>query len=349
MGRGVAQLCAQSGFLVLLYDAVPEALGKAKSRLREALSSGVQKGKLSAGEADAAEARVACTESLEGLADAKIVVEAAPEELPLKQRLFVALDRITAPSTVLATNTSSLLVAEIAAGVKHPDRVLGLHFFNPPVAMKLVEVARTRATSEEAYRLAWELVVALGKTPVAVKDTPGYVVNRVVRPFYLEAQRIAGEGRGSFRFVDQALRELGGVPMGPFELMDLIGLEVNLAISRSIHSALGSPERLKPHFIQERLVESGRFGRKTRKGFYVYEGGKPVGENPEALGLLPSGQTPTQPRYLCERILGAVSAEAALAAAEGVASEADIDTAVQLAMNFPKGPLQWRRDAAKAP
>ncbi len=336
MGRGIAQLCAQRGFAVKISDASAEALAALPSRLKEGLDLAVLKGKLTTQQAERAYHSVSTVSDLGALSGADLVIEAASEDLALKKSLFARL-AVVCPDAILATNTSSLSVGAIAEGVASPERALGLHFFNPPVVMRLVELVRAPATSPEAFRAAWDFALTgLRKTPVDVKDTPGFIVNRVMRPYYLEAQR-AGAGIAA---LDTAARE-AGAPMGPFELMDLIGLDVNLSITKVLYEAFGRPERFKPEQAQLALVAKGQLGRKSGKGFYLYQDGKAVGENPEA--LVPAG-APAGAAW--EKVISAVIAEAFLAHADGVAGKADIDTAIKLAMNFPRGPFEWRNPAS---
>ncbi len=347
MGSGIAQLCAQQGFSVLVYDAVPPALEALPKKLRAGLDSSVLKGKLTTQQADRAFHSVGMAPDPSSLAGADLVIEAASEDPALKRRLFEMLDSLCRDA-ILASNTSSLRIADLASATKTPERVLGLHFFNPPVAMKLVEVVRAEKTSRAVFQAVWEFALSgLRKTPVDVKDTPGFIVNRVMRPYYLESQRSALEGAPISK-IDETCRNVGHAPMGPFELMDLIGLDVNLAITRSIYSALGEPERIKPQFPQERLVESGALGRKAGRGWYLYESGKAAGVNPEAEKLLPSGGF-LPPNEIWARIRGALIMEAALAHAEGVAGKNDIDTAIKLAMNFPRGPFEWQSESETRP
>jgi 3-hydroxybutyryl-CoA dehydrogenase len=343
MGAGIAQLCAQSGFAVKVHDAVPAALEALPRKLRAALDAAVLKGRLTTTQAERAFHAVSPAATLDDLAGADLVIEAAAEDLKIKRELFARLD-LVCPDAILATNTSSLSVTAISEAVRTPHRLLGLHFFNPPVAMKLVELVKAPKTSDEVFQAVWEFSLAgLRKTPVAVRDTPGFIVNRVMRPYYLESQRAARGGSG-IAALDAAARA-AGAPMGPFELMDLIGLDVNLAITRSIYEACGRPERFAPQPVQETLVAGGQLGRKSSAGFYLYDGGTPAGENPAALAQLPKGGTMT-PQAGWERTIGAVIAEAELAAKEGVAGPNDIDTAIKLAMNFPRGPFQWRARSA---
>lgn len=346
MGGGIAQLCAQAGFAVKLHDPVPAALEAFPDKLKKALDAAVLKGRLTPQQAERAFLNVSLAPRLEDLAGADLVVEAAPEVLELKQELFARLSDIC-PDAILATNTSSLSVASIMARAKLPVRTLGVHFFNPPVAMKLVEMVRWTQTGREAFQEAWDFVLmGLRKTPVDVQDVPGFIVNRVMRPYYVTAQRLA-DGANAFAAVDAACRTLGGVPMGPFELMDLIGLDTNYAITGVIYEALGKPERFRPPELQGALVERGATGRKAGKGFYLYAGGKPAGENPFALALLKPGE-PRRPEELWGALRAALVAEAELVVSEGTAGPGDVDTAVKLAMNFPKGPFEWRRESTAA-
>lgn len=338
MGAGIAQLCAQSGFSVKVHDADPRALERLKPRLKDALALAVLKGRLTTYQSERAYHAVDAAPSLEAFEGADLVIEAAVEDLSVKQGLFAKLSA-ACPDAILATNTSSLSVGAIAEKVERPERVLGIHFFNPPVAMKLVEMVRAPRTSDRAFQEAWEFVIGgLRKTAVDVKDRPGFIVNRVMRPYYVEAQRLAAQGAG-IAALDAAARE-AGAPMGPFELMDLIGLDVNLAITRVIYEALGRPSRFEPPALQERLVAGGDLGRKTERGFYLYEAGRRAGENPRALAALPVATLSADTAW--DRLIGAVIAEAGLALDEGVAGKADIDLAIKLAMNFPKGPFEWR-------
>jgi 3-hydroxybutyryl-CoA dehydrogenase len=346
MGLGIAQLCAQSGFSVKVHDPVPAALESLPGRLRKALDAAVLKGRLTPQQADRAFHSISTAPSLEDLAGAELVLEAAPESLALKQDLFERLSTIC-PDALLATNTSSLSVAAIMARAALPERTLGIHFFNPPVAMKLVEMVRTEKTGAEAFAAAWDfMMTALRRTPVDVKDVPGFIVNRVMRPYYVSGQRLAHAGAG-FAAVDEACRTLGGVPMGPFELLDLIGLDTNLAITASVYEALGRPERFAPPDLQRALVDAGATGRKAGRGFYLYADGKKAGVNPAAAALLPP-DAGTNAEGVWTALRAALIAEAERVVAEGTASASDVDAAVRLAMNFPKGPFEWRNESTAA-
>lgn len=346
MGLGIAQLCAQSGFSVKVHDPIPAALETLPGKLKKSFDAAVLKGKLSTQQAERAFHSISAVADISDLAGADLVIEAAPELLGLKQDLFEKLS-VICPDALLATNTSSLSVAAIMLKAKSPERALGVHFFNPPIAMKWVEMIRTGATSPQAFQAAWEfLLMGLRRTPVDVKDVPGFIVNRVMRPYYVAAQRLACDKTG-FSAVDEACRTLGSVPMGPFELMDLIGLDTNFAITGAIYGALGRPERFKPPELQKQLVLKRATGRKAGKGFYLYADGKKTGENPEAVSALPKG-TALNGNDIWNRIRAEIVKEAELVVSEGTANPTDVDTAIKLAMNFPKGPFEWRKENTAA-
>jgi 3-hydroxybutyryl-CoA dehydrogenase len=344
MGVGIAQLCAQSGFSVKIHDPVPAALAALPKRLRDALDVAVLKGRLSTQQADRAFHGVSPAAGLADLAGADLIVEAVPEDLALKQEMFERLSTLV-PDAVLATNTSSLSVKDVMARVSRPERALGMHFFNPPVAMRLVELVRAPFTDPEVFSGVWEFALAgLRRTPVDVKDVPGFIVNRVMRPYYVSAQRLVGPG-APVEGIDAACRARGGVPMGPFELMDLIGLDTNLAITKSIYAALGRPERFAPPALQQALVDRGAIGRKAGRGFYLYADGKRSGGNPDAAAAA-GGAASADAAW--DALRAALIAEAELVVAEGTASASDVDVAVKLAMNFPKGPFEWRKESTAA-
>lgn len=338
MGAGIAQLLVQNGVSVVLIDVADPILAKAEQSIR----TGLQK----VGKPEAI-SFVRKSKDLEKAAGCDAVIEAALERLDAKRDLFARLGRIVRPTTFLATNTSSLSVSAIAERVERPERVLGLHFFNPAPIMKLVEVVRADKTSQSAVDFGMELARKLGKTPVVCKDTPGFIANRVVRPFYLAGMRLLERGAGLPGEIDEAVRKKGGFKMGPLELADLIGLEVNFAISTAIYEALGRPERLMPPEVQRKLVARGDLGRKSGKGFYVYGGAAPT-FNPAleeiVIGLAGS---PLPAERIFGEILDLVVDEARRAAEEGVASEQDIDLALTLGLNWPKGPLAWRKELSQ--
>jgi len=285
MGRGIAYVAITHGDPVALYDVAPEALEGAAAQIAAWLQEAAGKGRLDPEEAGRARERLRLCAALEELAGAAVVIEAAPEDLALKQEIFRRLDAICPPETLLASNTSSLSITAIGAVTRRPERVAGMHFFNPAPVMRLVEIVRGLATAEETVRALADLARRWGKTPVVVKDTPGFIVNRVARPFYLEALRIVGEGIADPPTVDRLVRALG-FRMGPFELMDLIGLDVNLAVSESVYRGFFEEPRFRPHPLQRQMVQAGRLGRKVGKGWYDY------GDRPLGADRRPSGGTP---------------------------------------------------------
>ena len=268
MGSGIAQVTATSGFYTILYELNEEVLQKARRGIEKNLQSLVEKNKITIEQKEKTIQRIRFTNDLhECLAD--VIIEAIIEKPEAKVALFNQLAEINHAETIFATNTSSLAITQIAQKVLHPSRVIGMHFFNPAPLMKLVEVVNTNDTNKEVTGIICELAKQMGKEPVVCKDSPGFIVNRVARPFYIEALRIAEEGKTDFATID-ALMEASGFKMGPFKLMDLIGNNVNYAVSCSLYEQLGQPERLRPSHIQKEKVESGELGKKSGKGYYEY-------------------------------------------------------------------------------
>lgn len=271
MGSGIAQVTASSGFYTLLFDINEETLEKAKATMEVNLQKMVDKNKMTAEEKTATLLRIQYTSDLhECIAD--IIIEAIIEKPELKISLFNQLAEINHGETIFASNTSSLSITSLADSINNPQRVIGLHFFNPAPLMKLVEVVNTKHTNEATTESVLQLCKALNKTAVVCKDSPGFIVNRVARPFYIESLRIAEEGQAGFEQIDDLL-EASGFKMGPFKLMDLIGNDINYAVSVSVHEQLGKPERLNPSFIQKEKVEKGELGKKSGKGYYEYPPG----------------------------------------------------------------------------
>ena len=268
MGAGIAQVTAQSGFNTVLYELNESVLAKAKISIEKNLSTLVEKGKIAETEKQKTIQRIQFTSDLRAcLAD--VFIEAIIEKPEAKIALFNQLAELNPGEIIFASNTSSLSVAAIAEKIKDPERVIGMHFFNPAPLMKLVEVVNTGYTSPGVTQTICELARRMGKTPVVCKDSPGFIVNRVARPYYIESLRLAEEGVISFEQIDSLL-EATGFKMGPFKLMDLIGNDVNYAVSCSLYEQLGKPERLKPSSIQKEKVEQGELGKKTGKGYYTY-------------------------------------------------------------------------------
>jgi 3-hydroxybutyryl-CoA dehydrogenase len=268
MGSGIAQVAAQSGFYTILYDLDNNALQKAKIEIDKNLQRWVEKAKMDNAGKERIMRRINFTSDIQScLAD--VFIEAIVEKAAIKSALFNQLAEINHSECIFATNTSSLSVNAIAAGIKNPERVIGMHFFNPAPLMKLVEVVNTDYTNESTTRIICELARQMGKTPVICKDSPGFIVNRVARPFYIESLRLVEEGHAGFSQIDTLL-EASGFKMGPFRLMDLIGNDVNYAVSVSVYEQSGKPERLKPSDIQKEKVEKGELGKKSGKGYYQY-------------------------------------------------------------------------------
>jgi 3-hydroxybutyryl-CoA dehydrogenase len=268
MGSGIAQAAAQAGFYTLLYELNSTVLEKAKTGIEKNLQLLVEKGKMNAGDKEKVLQRIQFTNDLHTcLAD--VFIEAIIEKPAVKIALFNQLAELNHSECIFASNTSSLSISAIAEKVQHPERVIGMHFFNPATIMKLVEVVNTPFTAKEVTATIIELAKQMGKTPVVCKDAPGFIVNRVARPYYIESLRLAEEGLTNFSQIDNVL-EASGFKMGPFKLMDLIGNDINYAVSSSVYEQLNKPERLKPSYIQQEKVEKGELGKKSGKGYYNY-------------------------------------------------------------------------------
>jgi 3-hydroxybutyryl-CoA dehydrogenase len=339
MGSGIAQVAATYGHPVSLYDTVPAALSRAVASIEKNLARSVEKGRLSDDEAKAIRNRITFSgadetevSSLGVLRGSDLVIEAVIENLAVKRDLFSQLEAVVDSDAILATNTSSLSVTAIAAGCRHPRRVVGIHFFNPPTVLPLVEIIPGLATSAEVTAATRSLMNAWGKTTVRASDTPGFIVNRIARPYYGEALRIYEEGIADMPTIDWAMREIGGFKMGPFELMDFIGNDINFAATRAVFEGTYFDPRYKPFVTQQRLFEAGFFGRRTGRGYYDYS---PRATPPE----------PTRDRKLgwriFERILAMLINEAADAVLFRIATAEDIDLAMTKGVNYPKGLLAW--------
>jgi 3-hydroxybutyryl-CoA dehydrogenase len=356
MGTGIAQVAALGGYETRLYDSLAGAAEKGAERLCEALAKGAARGRWSEEDAAAATERARPVAELADLADCELLIEAAPEDLNLKRELFRSVAAACSPAAVLASNTSSLRISEIAARVPHPERVVGMHFFNPPALMKLVEVVAGEQSSGSALATATEVAQAMGRTPIRAKDSPGFVANRLARPFSLESLRMLEDGVADVASIDRVARLGGGFRMGPFELLDLIGLDVNLTIARSFFAQGGEPERWRPSPIQERLVAEGKLGRKSGEGYYSYDDDGSAAPHSRIAGqrrgdLERRGEAaPTlDPVELAEidpagpeilpRLFAQIANEAAFALEEEVASPEDMDTAMELGFNWPTGPI----------
>src|SRR4051794_24092968 len=310
---------------------------------------GGERGRWSELEATEALERLQAGTLIELLSDCELVIEAAPEDLDLKRNLFDRLASVCGPEAVLATNTSSLSVTAIAAAVPEPQRIVGMHFFNPPALMELVEIVAGDESGEPALEVATEIARGMGRTPIRARDSVGFVANRCVRPFFLESLRMLGEDVAPHDEIDRIVRLGAGLRMGPFELMDLIGLDVNFAVAQSFFDQSFGEPRWRPTAIHRRMVEAGRLGRKTGRGFYSYEEGAPHRpDDPELQGERPvfdedeleeiAGEN--APAVLT-RLGSTIANEACFALGENVASAEDINTAMRLGYNWPIGPLEW--------
>jgi len=328
MGSGIAQIAAQAGCDVILVDSSNEALHRSQEKLAQVFARLVEKGRVTAHESESIQQRITRVTTLDSMAPCDMVIEAIVEDLEVKTTLFRSLEGIVAEDAVLATNTSSLSVTALARGCTCPERVIGLHFFNPAPLMALVEVIPALQTEADLAHHALAQMAAWGKSPALAKDTPGFIVNRVARPFYSEALRILEEGIASVEDIDAAMRAQG-FRMGPFELMDLIGHDVNYAVTSTVHAAFYGDSRYRPSHTQRQLVAANWLGRKRDRGFYTYEGGVRQGNEGQCV------------EGVAERILAMLMNEAADAVFWQVASPADIDTAMQKGVNYPKGLLAW--------
>ena len=340
MGAGIAQVAAVAGHPVTLVDAVSGAAEDGVARVIASLQRLEAKGRIDSAQLEAVAERLRTVTHVEDLPPSAVVVEAVREDLDTKRGLFAALGEHQPADTLLATNTSSLSIDAIAEGVAGPGRVLGLHFFNPPPVMRLVEVVHGEATSDEALAAATQLMQAWGKTPVRCTSTPGFIVNRVARPFYGEAQRMLMAGVADAATLDEALRR-AGFRMGPFELTDLIGQDVNLAVGASVWEQTGRDPRYEPVQVQRDLVEAGHLGRKTGQGIYRYAAdGRPVGAVADEgrLAELLGGPVETDP---VARTVAMLVNEAVDLVHRGEAGAEDVDTAMRLGTNYPRGPLEW--------
>ncbi len=288
MGIGIAEVAAAHGHKVIVHDAQPQAAMKAKDALAARLQKRVDKGRISAHARQEILNAISLVETLDELADASLVIEAVVEDLAIKQTIFQQLESICLPDTMLASNTSSLSITAIAAGLKQPSRLIGMHFFNPAPVMKLVEVIAGMRSDESWLRLAEDVCRAWGKVPVRARSTPGFIVNRVARPFYGEPLKMLQEQLSTPAVIDAVMRESAGFRMGPFQLMDLIGIDVNFAVSRSVFSAFFNDPRYRPSLIQQEMVAAGLLGRKTGRGFYHYTESTPA-EVPYAPGCVQKG------------------------------------------------------------
>jgi|TARA_B110000014_G_C20087730_1_gene569093 3-hydroxybutyryl-CoA dehydrogenase len=332
MGSGIAQVAATSGCMVKIYDTKQEALDKSKVSLEKVLARLIVKGRIDETEKSRIQGNISYVNNLKDLGGSNLTIEAIIENLAIKQKVFSELETYVADDCIIASNTSSLSIASIAASLQKPERCVGIHFFNPAPLMKLVEVIPAIQTSQEVLDKATQTISDWKKVVAIAKDTPGFIVNRVARPFYGEALRIYEEGLADFATIDWALKSLGGFKMGPFELMDFIGNDVNYTVTETVFTAFYFDPRYKPAFTQKRFSEAGYLGRKSGKGYYDYSKAavKPVPIEDKELA-----------QTIFDRVLVMLINEAADALFLNIASAADIDNAMTKGVNYPKGLLAW--------
>lgn len=338
MGSGIAQVAATSGCKVKLYDTSQNALDKAKAALEKILLRLIEKGRIDSKEKNRIQSNISYVSNLKDLSDSNLTIEAIIENLDIKKKVFSELESYVADDCIIASNTSSLSIASIAASLKKPERCVGIHFFNPAPLMKLVEVIPAIQTSYEVLEKSIDTITSWKKTVAVAKDTPGFIVNRVARPFYGEALRIYEEGLADFATIDNSLKTLGGFRMGPFELMDFIGNDVNYTVTETVFTAFYFDPRYKPAFTQKRFAEAGYLGRKSGIGYYEYdENGKKV----ESKDVILSAVEESLKEQIFNRVLVMLINEAADALFLNIASAEDIDNAMTKGVNYPKGLLAW--------
>lgn len=332
MGSGIAQVASTAGNEVVLVDIASTVLEKALLSIESQLDKAIEKGKLNAAEKVMILQRITTSSQLEAFSSCEMVIEAIVENLPVKQKVFADIENIVSKDAILASNTSSLSITAIASACQHPERVLGVHFFNPATLMPLVEIIPAIQTQPELPVRVKNWMIKWKKIPVIAQDTPGFIVNRVARPFYSEALRMFDEGIATMPEIDYSMKQLG-FKMGPFELMDLIGHDVNYTVTESVFTAFYFDPRFKPSLTQKKLVEAGWLGRKTGRGFYSYPH--------SAEDASPSD---LQQKKIQERIIAMLINEACDAHYLGLASEEDLDLAMTKGVNYPKGLIQWGKE-----
>ena len=332
MGSGIAQVAATASHKVVVYDNNKDSLTKAENNLKASLAKLVEKQKITADVEQSVLSNINFASSLNDLASCNLIIEAIVEKLEVKKSVFSDLEKLVKDDCVLASNTSSLSITSIASSCNKPERVIGIHFFNPATLMPLVEIIPGIATNAAITSACKNLIDSWGKTTVIAKDTPGFIVNRVARPFYSEALRIYEEGIADMPTIDWAMKEIGGFKMGPFELMDLIGHDVNYIVTETVWTQFYFDPKFKPALSQKRLLEAGFLGKKSGRGFYNYAVDAKINEPVKDLEL---GKT------IVRRILFMLINEAADTLYLKVASRDDIDMAMTKGVNYPKGLLKW--------
>jgi 3-hydroxybutyryl-CoA dehydrogenase len=336
MGSGIAQVAATAGCAVKLFDSNKEALTKAELDLNKILVRLIEKERITDEDKCRIQDNIEYVESLNELSESELVIEAIVEDLKIKQSVLNELESYVSENCIIATNTSSLSIASIASTLNRPDRGIGIHFFNPAPLMKLVEVIPAVQTSKDVLDKSISIIDSWSKTVAVAKDTPGFIVNRVARPFYGEALRIYEEGIADYATIDWSLKELGGFRMGPFELMDFIGNDINYTVTEKVFEAFYFDSKYRPSFTQKRMAEAGYLGRKSGKGYYDYNENGKASSNGRPLYVDAS-----EAQYIFERVLVMLINEAADALFWNVASIEDIDNAMTKGVNYPKGLLAW--------
>ena len=332
MGSGISQVAATAGHSVVLFDTKAESLSMSKSKLASVMDRLLEKGRLTSKEAQEIQNRISYADHMDALSESGIIIEAIIENLDVKKSVFSSIESFVSKDCILASNTSSLSIASIASACERSERVLGIHFFNPVPLMPLVEIIPSIQTSDEITDEARNIIDSWKKITVLAKDTPGFIVNRIARPFYGEAIRILEEGIADVATIDWAMKEIGGFRMGPFELTDYIGQDVNYVVTETVFKAFFFDPRYKPSFTQKRLVEAGRLGKKSGQGFYDYSQGavNPKPNTDQALGIV-----------IVNRITAMLINEAIDALLLNIASVKDIDLAMTKGVNYPRGLLAW--------
>ena len=332
MGSGIAQVFAQAGHSVVLYDTNHVALERSKANLAKTFEKLVAKEKYTEEQSAQIQGAISYNDNLDAFAEIDLMIEAIVENLEVKQTVFKQVEAIVSETCILASNTSSLSIASIASACEKPERVIGIHFFNPAPLMALVEIIPAVQTREGLAEEIKELIQSVGKLPVITKDTPGFIVNRVARPFYSESIRLLEEGVADAETIDFAMTSLGGFRMGPFELMDFIGHDVNYRVTESVFEAFFYDPRFKPSFSQKRLFEAGFYGRKSGRGFYNYA---------EGVEKKAPSKDQTLLEKIYKRVLVMLINEASDALFLNIANKEDLDTAMTKGVNYPKGLLKW--------
>ena len=330
MGTGIAQIAATNGHEVCLYDSFKDSLENAKTKLENILNRLVEKERISSKEKNEIFNRVNFSKNLKDITGSNLIIEAIIENIKIKQNVFTEIEGIVDDKCIIATNTSSLSIASIAGACTHADRVIGIHFFNPAPLMPLVEIIPAVQTSTKTLTTAKSIIDSWGKVSVLTKDTPGFIVNRVARPFYGESLRIYEEGIADFATIDWALKEIGGFRMGPFELMDYIGNDINYTVTETVFTSFYFDSRYKPSFTQKRMMEAGFLGKKSGRGYYDYSKELPKANENRDLG-----------KQILWRVLSMLINEAIDALFLNIATKEDIDLAMTKGVNYPKGLLVW--------